>query len=249
MDLTSIEATSVAVAAGQRAAAVLCYLLSAEEDEPGNSIEDWFDPQPRPVPAAAAAYYTGLQARVERLGGYVCHSADPVSGERLYRWAVIEAIAPRAEWADQPFARRQAFEIFAATVRAVYLPLRLEQQRLDRKPAPQQTRLALEDSIFEPTTSLGELRPESVAAAPLVAAYEEGQQREAGLARAERLALEIDLQNLVGSIRNIAELSLEQIRDRLIAETARRSAAAPLSIGEAPARHRPNRGGRGKQRP
>jgi hypothetical protein len=56
-------------------------------------------------------------------------------------------------------------------VRAVYVPLKAEQDRLigDRRGAAAQLGLALEDSIFEPRGGLGALRPEAIAAAPLIA--------------------------------------------------------------------------------
>lgn len=246
MDLTSIEATSVAIRAGQVAAAELANLLLREDVEPGAPIEDWFDPRPPAATVADVLIDLGnTLAIVDKLGGYVCHSADAVSGERLYRWAVIEGLCSRVEWADRPFGQRQAFELFATVVRHVHTALKAEQARLETKPAPTQTRLALEDSIFEPTTSLGELRKESVAAGPLIANYDKAQLEEiAGLAR--------ELQNLRGLVVGIEKMTADQLR-AAIAEAREgnglsRAAEEPLSIAEPPARHRSNRGGRGNRK-
>jgi hypothetical protein len=225
MDLTSIEATSVAIRAGQVAAAELANLLLHEDEDQPTPIEDWFDPRgeyARPG-EGHQQQIEQLGAAVDRLGGYVCHSADPVSGERLYRWAVHEGIARLVEWADLPFGRRQAFEVFAATTRAVYVPLKAEQTRLEAigKEPPHQLGLALADSIFEPEETLGTMRPEAIAAAPLISAYHTAQAAEAAAAPKAKPA-------------------------------PREKAAKPyvplsnaLSVGEAPVAPPVNRGGRG----
>lgn len=246
MDVTSIEATSVAIRAGQVAAAELANLLLHDDVEPAAPIEDWFDPQPRTLlntEAVRAALRYHIEHGVDRLGGYVCHSADAVSGERLYRWAVLEGIAGRAEWADRPFGQRQAYEIFAAVVRQVYVRLKAEQARLEAKPAPVQTKLALEDSIFEPIGKMGELRKESVAAAPLIAAHDAGVAAEKEKAAAARRVLEQDVHEDTGRpLEELKLLTTPELEELLAG--ARPPAEEPLAIGEAPARHRGDRGGR-----
>jgi hypothetical protein len=232
MDLNSIAATSVAIRAGQVAAAELCNLLTHEEDDVPSPIEDWFDPRGFAEEPPTRELIEELGSKVDRLGGYVCHSADPVSGERLYRWAVIEGIVRRGEWADQTFARHQAYDIFALTVRAAYTPLKAEQARLaaEGAPPPQQLGLALEDSIFEETEGLGAMRPEAIAAAPLIAAYDQAaakRAKEPAKPKRKVHATEVpdDLEPHVPFANN-------QI----------------LSIGEAPVKPPVNRGGRGKRK-
>jgi hypothetical protein len=220
MDLTSIEATSVAIRAGQVAAAELTNLLTHEDEDLPTPIEDWFDPRGFHEQPPTHEGIEELALKVEKLGGYVCHSPDPVSGERLYRWAVYEDLVRRAEWIDLPWERRQAYELFAGTVRAVYVPLKAEQERLiaiGTEP-PRQLGLALEDSIFEPEEGLGALRKESIAAAPLIANY----QRETAAA---------------------AAAEAERKADEDPADAGR-----VLSIGEAPVKPPVNRGGRGNRK-
>lgn len=238
MDLNSIEATSVAIRAGQVAAAELMNLLTREDDEPPRPIEDWFGPGQEPDASLqqdvgrTLERITRLGEIVDKLGGYVCHSADAVSGERLYRWAVHEDLVRRGEWGDLPFGQRQAYDLFALVTRSAHVPLKAEQDRLAAIGAepPKQLGLALEDSIFEPEESLGKLRPEAVAAAPMIDRY----YRETAARRAQEKAT-----------KDAARKAKELPPGEWAPKATPKPSGAPLSVGEAahtpPA---PNRGGR-----
>lgn len=221
MDIIEIHAPSFAARVAQVAAAELCGLLSFGEPVP---VIHWYDP------AGGTRSPEQAAADIERLADYVC-TRDVLLGEQLYRWAIGAGIiaAPPDGWAALPLPTSSAFVQFVATCRGVYRHLDTLQQsafgRLERETAPPPPALRREDSIFEEVESLGTLRPEAVAAMPMIAGYD----------KAQREAL---------------ELEREQKRAAREQEKAAKAAArpAPLSVGEAPARPPVNRGGRGRKK-
>ncbi|ASY69373.1 hypothetical protein [Sinorhizobium fredii] len=91
------------------------------------------------------------------------------SGERLWIWGCITGLIMKdvptgQRFADAPLARRFAFDMFASICVQAYQQLTGIQQAeislaaLEQRENPP---IALEDSIFEPTTSLGELEKHS----------------------------------------------------------------------------------------
>ncbi len=91
------------------------------------------------------------------------------SGERLWIWGCITGLIMKdvpagQRFADAPLARRFAFDMFASICVQAYQQLTgIQQAEISRAALTQRENppIALEDSIFEPTTSLGELEKHS----------------------------------------------------------------------------------------
>lgn len=91
------------------------------------------------------------------------------SGERLWIWGCITGLVTDdvpigQRFADAPLARRFAFDMFASICVQAYQQLTgIQQAEINRAALEQRENppIALEDSIFEPTASLGELNKHS----------------------------------------------------------------------------------------
>lgn len=91
------------------------------------------------------------------------------SGERLWIWGcitglIMEDVPDGQRFADAPLARRFAFDMFASICVQAYQQLTgIQQAEISRAALEQRENppIALEDSIFEPTGSLGDLEKHS----------------------------------------------------------------------------------------
>lgn len=232
-DIGEVDAVSFAARVAQTAAAEFCGLMAYGEPVP---IVPWYDP------ARTPRELERVTADVMALAGYVT-GRDVDQGERLWRWAIEKRIVAGSPdgFGLLPFAVAGAYVLFVENCRRTVRHIELEQKRAaDRKAAAARTeppKLKLEDTIYEPVEPMSAMRPEAVAAIPLIANYEAGQ--------AEAL------------LQRQLEAS-EKERQRLAAEVAKMDPdgdgrvgggkAKPQSIGEAPARPPAgNRGGRPKK--
>jgi hypothetical protein len=254
MDLINIHAGSYATRIGQTAAAEVAGLLAIEDAETVWSADDfqnWFD-------RTRAADDAGLADILDALGEYVCiNQVD--AGERLYRYATGERlVAPIGAWDTLGFAQQQPWETFTGTCRQAFNGLKAAQLAIvdARKAAAlaAPSGLKLEDSIFEETEDLFALRPEAVESLKLTAIYERGQaaerQRLAFAAedamRAEAEAYNADWDKFGGDPARFDHDGNGKPGGSKRKPKPQRP--APLSAGEAPARQRPNQGGRGNKK-
>lgn len=230
MDITTIDATSYATRVAQTAAAELYGLLSA--DEYSGPVAFWFNPD------LSAASPEELAPSVDMLGQYVvAHQVE--QGERLYRWGRDRALVPFVPWTELDFASRQAFSTFVDVARTTWVAIAANQKAIEdlrrEQNVPPPPKPDLEDTIYEPVGSMWEERPEVAQAAPFVARYEQGRLEAA--AQVKREAEEAAQQ--------------EKLRQEEAARPVKREPRAkpsPLSLGENPPAHQPNRGGRGRRK-
>lgn len=230
MDITTIDAVSYATRTAQTAAAELYGLLSV--DDYAGPVAFWFNP------GLSQASPEELAPSVDQLGQYViAHQVE--QGERLYRWGRDRALIPFVPWAELDFASRQAFATFVDVARHTWVAIAatqkaIEDLRREQNVAPP-PRPAIEDTIYEPVGSMWEERPEVAAAAPFIAAYEQGRTDAAAQVKREAEA---------------AEATRRQDEDAAAKRRPKQPNKVPdaLSLGETPAAHQPNRGGRGKRK-
>jgi hypothetical protein len=237
MDITKIDPVSYATRVGHMAAGEIYGLLAETSATP--ALEAWYR-----AGDAGGLETAAIAEQVLHMGLYVATNQVD-QGERLWRWAVSKAYVPAGDWPVLGFASRQAFEVFVDTARHVYLGLATAQQAADAArraagtaPAP----LALEDSIFEREEALGTLRPEAVAAGPLMARYA----RERQLADAEEKAK-------AAAAAAAAEQEAAEEAARRAAREARpkrvpKPKPAPLSAGDTLVAPAANKGGRGNKK-
>lgn len=235
MDITKIDPVSYATRVAHLAAGEMFGLL-AEAQEPAQ-LEAWYRAGNAGTLATAE-----IGDQVLHMGLYVA-SNQVEQGERLWRWAVSKGYVPAGDWPVLGLASRQAFECFVDTARHCYLGLATAQKAVDdarqaagTAPAP----LALEDSIFEREEPLGTLRPEAVAAGPLVARYT----RERELDDAEEKAKAV-------AAKAVAEQAAAAEAARKAPKPKRppREKPAPLSAGDTLVAPPANKGGRGNKKP
>lgn len=232
MNITDFDAESFATRTAQVAAAEIYGLLATGEPVP---VINWYD-------AALISNKTDGQVAddVERLGAYVC-GGQVDQGERLWRWALEQRMihVDDRNMANQPFALRMAYGLFVSVCRQTHAAIATVQLDAEQqiKASVPQPGLKREDSIFEEEESLGTLRPESIAAGPLVAAYDQGKREEHEQLRLQRLE-ETRLQDIEN----------ERLAKEAKAKARRQPKPAPISIGEAPASPPVNRGGRGNKK-
>lgn len=165
MNIMQINAIEYGGAIAHVAAAQLYSFLAATEEEgatgrwlPGRDGSDWF---------GGGEDNDAPEQDVLLLAEYAAtHGA---SGERLWIWGCITGLITQdvpigQRFADAPIARRFAFDMFASICVQAYQQLTtIQQAEVDQAAIAQQKNppIALEDSIFEPTASLGELEKHS----------------------------------------------------------------------------------------
>lgn len=222
MDILDIDALSFAGRTAHVASAEIYGMLEHGEVRP---IVDWFSPSGSELEPEL------VEGSIAAMAGYVLHRR--CSGETLFHFA-----QPGQDWPGQSYARRTAYDLFAATIASVGSKLLDEQRKaeeaLELATRPTSTVL-LEDTIFEPEEGLGTQRPEAVAAQKGIADYDQLRKAEA---RARRKAADAQ--------RRAAKAAQE--RDKLSADLAAAGQPAPMSIGEAPPAAPVNKGGRGRKK-
>ncbi|MEY9718801.1 hypothetical protein [Sinorhizobium fredii] len=165
MNIMQINAIEYGGAIAHVAAAQLFSFLAASDEEgtgrkwlPGGDGSDWFGGGEENEDPAQDILLLAEYAAT--------HGA---SGERLWIWGCITGLivtdVPLGQrFADAPLARRFAFDMFASICVQAYQQLTgIQQVELARAAIEQQDNppIALEDSIFEPTGSMGELEKHS----------------------------------------------------------------------------------------
>lgn len=157
MDIMQINAIEYGGAIAHVAAAQLFQILSSTENMDGVQAVNWFGGVPG----------DGAEGDILLLAEYVVtHGAG---GERLWIWGgitslIVEGMPDSKLYADVDLPRRFAFDMFAAVCLQAYQQLTgIQQAELARAAIDVQVipPLKIEDSIFEPTGSLGELEKHS----------------------------------------------------------------------------------------
>lgn len=155
MDITEINAIEYGGAIAHVAAAQLFQILTASENMDGPAAVNWFGGQ--------EGQRDGGAATVLLLAEYVTKRA--AGGEQLWIWGeitglIVEGVPESQQFGDVALARRLAFGMFASVCHRSFEQLttlqeaELAARQLEQRDNPP---IALEDSIFEPTGSLGEL--------------------------------------------------------------------------------------------
>lgn len=142
-DIISIDPVDFAGAIGHLAANGLYAILEGRDLE----NENWF-----------GGDVAQSEHDVYILAEYV--SRTEASGERLWRFAAIEALTEDGNYGDIPLPRRLAFNLFASTSLQALRELKAVQDALAQILAVAEYKeppaLNIEDSIFEPHGSLGD---------------------------------------------------------------------------------------------
>lgn len=142
-DIISIDPVDFAGAIGHLAANGLYAILEGRDLE----NENWF-----------GGDVAQSEHDVYILAEYV--SRTEASGERLWRFAAIEALTEDGNYGDIPLSRRLAFNLFASTSLQALRELKAVQDALAQILAVAEYKeppaLKIEDSIFEPHGSLGD---------------------------------------------------------------------------------------------
>lgn len=142
-DIISIDPVDFAGAIGHLAANGLYAILEGRELE----NENWF-----------GGDVAQSEHDVYILAEYV--SRTEAGGERLWRFAAIEALTDDGNYGDIPLSRRLAFNLFASTSLQALRELKAVQDALAQILAVAECKeppaLKIEDSIFEPHGSLGD---------------------------------------------------------------------------------------------
>ncbi|NTE81607.1 hypothetical protein G6M12_08575 [Agrobacterium tumefaciens] len=142
-DIISIDPVDFAGAIGHLAANGLYAILEGRDLE----NENWF-----------GGDVAQSEHDVYILAEYV--SRTEASGERLWRFAAIEALTEDGNYGDIPLPRRLAFNLFASTSLQALRELKAVQDALAQILAVAEYKeppaLKIEDSIFEPHGSLGD---------------------------------------------------------------------------------------------
>ena len=220
MDILEIDVSSYAGRVGHVAASEIAGLMKHGEPQP---IEGWLYGG-----KIELAEGTDISPVIEQMADYVLARPTGLPGETLYR----RFVGP--DWPSQDLPTRLAFNAFASTVSELGTALELLQfeknQELARPPAGAAPKI--EDTIFEKTGSLGDMRPEAQEAAKLIAEHDAAVRAEKKRKAEERKAAK------------------EAERAAAAAEAAKKGSKkpAPMSAGEAPATPPVNRGGRGNKK-
>lgn len=142
-DIISIDPVDFAGAIGHLAANGLYAILEGRDLE----NENWF-----------GGDVAQSEHDVYILAEYV--SRTEAGGERLWRFAAIEALTDDGNYGDIPLSRRLAFNLFASTSLQALRELKAVQDALAQILAVAEYKeppaLKIEDSIFEPHSSLGD---------------------------------------------------------------------------------------------
>lgn len=154
MDINEINAIEYGGAIAHVAAAQLFQILTVSENMEGPAAVNWFGGEEGPDDGAAT---------VLLLAEYVTKRG--AGGERLWIWGSINGLivvdVPESkQFANVALARRLAFDMFASVcLRSFEQLTTLQEAELAARHLEQQENppIKLEDSIFEPTGSLGEL--------------------------------------------------------------------------------------------
>jgi hypothetical protein len=156
--LRDTDETAAAVA--HLAAARLYALMTSDAEEPGVNFK-WFD-HAGVFAAEGKGVMEVVTAQVTGMASYV-RSRQVQSAEQIFRHTGGK------DWASQPVAYRQALEVFRLTALSVATGMEARRNALieverQKIAAGHVKPLAIEDSIFEPETSLGEMLPHAVQA-------------------------------------------------------------------------------------
>lgn len=222
MDILEIDAVNFAGRVAHVAAAELCGLLATGEILPDPL---WFSPG---VPVDEPALSQAIDDMAAYVHRHLC------TGETLYR----EFRGP--DWGGQSSLTRMCYDLFASTVASVSTKLLAVQKNAERQAAapPPPPPVQIEDTIFEPVGSLGELRPEAVEAARLQASA-----RNAAIDEPPTAPEPSDNQGA-----KIVEEAVPSRIDATAAEAAEIGNVNVMSIGEPPAKPPVFRGGRGHRK-
>jgi hypothetical protein len=233
MDILEIDAVSFAARTAQVAAAELYGLLAHGVT---TGIVNWYD---------GSGTELGDEKIEDDVAAMAAYTAKrKCAGETLFIWNFQNGRAAgdtgRQIFAEQSFARRLAYDLFASTMVNVAWKILDAQQAREavlRQAQDEAARAAqkvkLEDTIFEPEEGLGTLRPEAQEAASQVAAYDHAQADERRRKRAEQKDRE-EQENAAAAA--------------AAAKGRQRARPAPMSAGEAPPAAPVNRGGRGNKK-
>uniref|UniRef100_UPI003BACC630 hypothetical protein n=1 Tax=Stappia sp. TaxID=1870903 RepID=UPI003BACC630 len=171
MNILEIDVDSYATRVAYVAA---CELLSLLEENPGRTFVT-------NVPEKA------LADEIAALSGFIIHSRID-RGETVWRW--LRERNGGVPWEHVPPAQRLALDLFARTLRDLrgVLSIRqIEAERVADLPPPSPP-VPIEDTIFEPVGSLGELLPHAVEAGRQSAAYDAAMREQREKARQEALS-------------------------------------------------------------
>lgn len=153
LPLTDIDAVAFAAASGHVAAARLMGMLGGTEFD-----EFWFDRGDQHEHAPEAGHREIVDAVVNDLAGYVCRRS--ASGEQLWIKAADFDLGPSTPWAGLPVETRIVWHLFAQTCLLVHRQLAEAQARIAASQAAEHAApapLTLQDSIFDPGPSMGDL--------------------------------------------------------------------------------------------
>ena len=142
MNITDIDAVSVAAAAGHQAAARLLAILTEDEAE---LVHGWF--MPAGAMATGPSIEDGLQIFAHFIVAHDIQSGEPVWLQaREQRVLMVKA----DRFSELPYAVRVSFDLFARTVLRVHQVLSAEQEAETRRTTPpaKLPGLKKEDSIF-----------------------------------------------------------------------------------------------------
>lgn len=218
MDILEIDVTSFAARVGHVAAADIAGLIEHGDIAPDPA---WYagDLALKPLEPGRE-----LAADLEAMAAYVL--ARDVAAETLFRWNVDQGRAA-GDWAAMPLYARAAYGLFLVAAREAGRLLgeaqRLAEEAQDAAARPSPPAPKLEDTIFEPIGSLGELRPEAIEAQRLAAGRQDQAAAQSGEAADTGDA--------------------PPAGDPRAGESG-----APMSVGEAPASPPVNKGGRGRRK-
>lgn len=162
MNIQDIDSVSFATRVGYTAAAELFNLLQEEDVAPEVQSQKFL-----PLDAPEA-----LEERAVKMGEYICLKGCE-TGERLFRWMNGEKLYGQS-WQELDQTHVLTFETFVQVCSSTYTKLRCRQieaeQAEQRPPAPEP--LAIEDTIFEPVGSLGEMLPHAIEASAWMATHQ-----------------------------------------------------------------------------
>lgn len=145
MDILEIDCTSYATRVGYSASAELLNLLLADQPEAKSGL----------VPLDMQG--EDLENMVANMGIYVCEKGCD-SGERMFRW-LSQWKFYEMPWEEAPEELRLALETFVSVCEKTHTKLRciqIEEENRQNRPEPS-PKPKIEDTIFEPVGSMGEL--------------------------------------------------------------------------------------------
>ncbi|MCC4243411.1 hypothetical protein [Stappia indica] len=206
MNITEIDVDSYATRVAFVAASELYALLSEGE---GSDF----------MPACADE--VALQQLVENTGAFIiAHGVE--KGETVWLWLQQDRRATRTPWAAVPEEQRFALDLFAITLRDLRQRLAIRQIEAERRASlpPPNPAPAIEDTIFEPVGSLGEMEPWAAEAAASMARFDREQAAERELQRK-------------------AEIAAQEAAEAAEREAAKPARAAKLSAGKAAPKPQP----------